>query len=329
MRDLMGELNLTGNELYNPEMQDRMAEQLVRRRQGQGTTGMRNEWQGLNGVRPELIDTALGAQSIERVDPTVAAERTRAATEAKREATKAAKDEARAVEGSQEAYDRLIGSLDPAIAATQRFDQAQEEVNEALARGQITTEQAARAIQLAREEMTQTFIDIAEAADTDQFDRFKEGFADINEELLQAALNGENVLQVLLKIIAQRFLMQGMDNIAGGLAGQATSNPGGWLAKAGRLLSFDGGGSTGSGPRSGGMDGKGGFMAMLHPDETVTDHTKGQSIGGAKITQNFNINGATGNSEVVGLVKSAVGQSSKQLRSEMPGIMDSYRKRLG
>ena len=47
----------------------------------------------------------------------------------------------------------------------------------------------------------------------------------------------------------------------------------------GELASFDGGGYTGSGPRSGGMDGKGGFMAMLHPNETVIDHTKGQGQG--------------------------------------------------
>jgi hypothetical protein len=42
----------------------------------------------------------------------------------------------------------------------------------------------------------------------------------------------------------------------------------------GELFSFDGGGYTGSGARSGGMDGKGGFPAMLHPNETVIDHTK-------------------------------------------------------
>lgn len=41
--------------------------------------------------------------------------------------------------------------------------------------------------------------------------------------------------------------------------------------------SADGGGFTGSGSRSGGLDGKGGFMAMLHPQETVIDHTRGQS----------------------------------------------------
>lgn len=43
--------------------------------------------------------------------------------------------------------------------------------------------------------------------------------------------------------------------------------------------SFDGGGYTGNGSRSGGLDGKGGFMAMLHPQETVVDHTKGQGMG--------------------------------------------------
>ena len=51
--------------------------------------------------------------------------------------------------------------------------------------------------------------------------------------------------------------------------------------------SFSGGGYTGQGIRAGGMDGKGGFMAMVHPNETVVDHTKGQSVGGA--TVNFNI----------------------------------------
>jgi len=42
---------------------------------------------------------------------------------------------------------------------------------------------------------------------------------------------------------------------------------------------YAGGGFTGSGGRSGGVDGKGGFNAILHPNETVTDHTKGQSQG--------------------------------------------------
>jgi hypothetical protein len=44
--------------------------------------------------------------------------------------------------------------------------------------------------------------------------------------------------------------------------------------------SFEGGGYTGNAPRSGGLDGQGGFMAMLHPRETVIDHAKTGSGGG-------------------------------------------------
>lgn len=53
--------------------------------------------------------------------------------------------------------------------------------------------------------------------------------------------------------------------------------------------SFDGGGFTGNGTRQGGVDGKGGFNAILHPNETVIDHTKGQSMGGVVVNQSFNI----------------------------------------
>ena len=53
-------------------------------------------------------------------------------------------------------------------------------------------------------------------------------------------------------------------------------------------INFDGGGYTGKGIRAGGLDGKGGFMAMVHPNETVIDHTKGQGMQSAP-TVNFNI----------------------------------------
>jgi hypothetical protein len=58
-------------------------------------------------------------------------------------------------------------------------------------------------------------------------------------------------------------------------------------AIAGQAIgSFEGGGFTGMGSRTGGVDGKGGFAAILHPNETVIDHTKG---GGAmSVTVNIN-----------------------------------------
>lgn len=67
-----------------------------------------------------------------------------------------------------------------------------------------------------------------------------------------------------------------------GLVGSALGNIGGGFGAAmqGALTSFDGGGWTGNGARSGGLDGRGGFLAMLHPREHVYDTTKGQRPGG-------------------------------------------------
>lgn len=69
-------------------------------------------------------------------------------------------------------------------------------------------------------------------------------------------------------------------------AGVVIAAGGLYAAKVGGLASFDGGGYTWDGPRSGGLDGKGGQLAMLHPQETVVDHTKGQSLG-SSVTVNL------------------------------------------
>lgn len=66
----------------------------------------------------------------------------------------------------------------------------------------------------------------------------------------------------------------------GGAAAAGDSSSGGvWGWIKGLLSSFDGGGSTGDGPRAGGLDGKGGYMAMIHPKEHITDLTKGDMPG--------------------------------------------------
>ena len=59
---------------------------------------------------------------------------------------------------------------------------------------------------------------------------------------------------------------------------------------------FEGGGYTGMGARAGGVDGRGGFPAILHPNETVIDHTKGQGMG-APVNVTLNI--STGVSQTV------------------------------
>jgi hypothetical protein len=53
--------------------------------------------------------------------------------------------------------------------------------------------------------------------------------------------------------------------------------------------SFAGGGYTGSGARTGGVDGRGGFPAILHPNETVIDHNGSGGVSAPTVV-NFNIN---------------------------------------
>lgn len=72
------------------------------------------------------------------------------------------------------------------------------------------------------------------------------------------------------------------------------------------LFSFAGGGFTGSGARSGGVDGMGGFPAILHPNETVVDHTKGQSAAPSiTVVQNINIDSRSDASVIVSAMQRA------------------------
>ena len=62
------------------------------------------------------------------------------------------------------------------------------------------------------------------------------------------------------------------------------------LTASAAIASYDGGGFTGAGARIGGMDGKGGKLAMLHPREKVIDLTRGQGEG-TSINAPITING--------------------------------------
>jgi len=49
---------------------------------------------------------------------------------------------------------------------------------------------------------------------------------------------------------------------------------GGGFSLGGLFRSFDGGGHTGYGARAGGLDGKGGYLALVHPRERIVDETR-------------------------------------------------------
>jgi phage tail tape-measure protein len=74
-----------------------------------------------------------------------------------------------------------------------------------------------------------------------------------------------------------------LGDMFGSMFGAPAGAPAGAGAGGGAGLphaTFAGGGFTGSGSRSGGVDNQGGFPAILHPNETVIDHSKGQKTGG-------------------------------------------------
>lgn len=88
------------------------------------------------------------------------------------------------------------------------------------------------------------------------------------------------------------------------------------------LASFEGGGHIGGRSRSGGMDNKGGVLAMLHPNESVIDHTKGQS-GGITVINNIDASGA--GPEVDIKIEKAMNQSSAMTVAKIQDLMSRRR----
>ena len=76
-----------------------------------------------------------------------------------------------------------------------------------------------------------------------------------------------------------------------------------------KAQSFEGGGYTGMGARAGGLDGKGGRMALVHPDETIVDHRSG---GGAGITVINNVDASGAGADVDQKIKAAMTETSQQ-----------------
>ena len=161
--------------------------------------------------------------------------------------------------------------------AAEEYAMEVADLNELLSLGYLDAETYARAL----DQVEEAYRRADEAARFfDQAQKnFEEGFVD-------AIVSGQSLTQVfadLASAIAKAALQAALFG-SGPMAGLFGGSGSGLLGGiTGSLFSFDGGGYTGSGSRSGGMDGKGGFLAMLHPDETVLDHKKGQSGAGSNV----------------------------------------------
>jgi hypothetical protein len=102
-------------------------------------------------------------------------------------------------------------------------------------------------------------------------DAFKKMFANI----------GKAFLDMAAKMIAKALILKALGILfpGAGAPAAAAAVPDGTLPQTDMFKyvdlgrSYAGGGYTGDAPRAGGIDGQGGFPAILHPQETVTDHS--------------------------------------------------------
>jgi hypothetical protein len=115
--------------------------------------------------------------------------------------------------------------------------------------------------------------------------------------------------QMAASIISELFKVLVVQKLVGSF-NSTTGAGSGLMGFIGKALSFDGGGYTGYGARSGGVDGKGGFPAILHPNETVVDHTKGGS-GGVTVVQNNTFGSGVTRAEVQSLLPKMVEASKR------------------
>lgn len=137
----------------------------------------------------------------------------------------------------------------------------------------------------------------------------------LGDELIKVASNQliQNLLKSLLGSVTGG--LTGGFGVGRGLTGAATYgfSGNGFFG----IPSFEGGGFTGSGSRAGGLDGAGGFLAMLHPNETVSDGAG----GGMSVSVSVDARGAQqgAGAEIANAV-------SRVLRQQLPDAIAAYNR---
>ncbi len=159
-------------------------------------------------------------------------------------------------------------------------------------------------------------------------DTISQSFDDFFMALVDGTTSAKDAFRSMARdIIQQLYRILVVEQMVESIAGAITTG-GRPSAKLFSGDSFSGGGYTGSGPRSGGLDGKGGFMAMLHPRETVVDHTKGQGSGGTVVNQVFNISANTSD-DTKRLITQTIAQASPAIIKQSVGAVVNQRRRGG
>lgn len=171
----------------------------------------------------------------------------------------------------------------------------------------------------------------------DEADRIKKVFEDTASSISSSMMSAfqsladgtasfgdaaKSILASILKKIIEILMTPVFNSIAGAITGGIQAGMGGVG------LSFAGGGYTGNGSRSGGLDGQGGFMAMLHPRETVIDHTRGQSSGGGQsVVYSPQIDARGADAGAVARIENALIKANADFESRVIGTVNTARKR--
>ncbi|MEQ3644774.1 MAG: hypothetical protein ABNH17_05550 [Paracoccus sp. (in: a-proteobacteria)] len=172
-------------------------------------------------------------------------------------------------------------------------------------------------------------------ASQQQFEQAVDGIADAMAGALVAGESLREGLAQVFKQIASDILNSGIRNA---ISGQLSGGGGGGFnpfAAIGNIFgggvkvpSFNGGGFTGYGSRSGGIDGLGGMPAIVHPNETIVDHTKGQQAGGAVDVRVYMDEGGNWQAQVEKISGRVVAKSTPGILRQAPAYMDNQNKRL-
>lgn len=176
-----------------------------------------------------------------------------------------------------------------------------ERLNGLLQKGAIDQDTYNRAVTQAQDAFEQ-----AENKGNQLASTLSSGLANVFSSVVDGSKSAVDAIGDLIKSLANMALQKGFELLVG-----SVFSGGGFGGLS--LPSFAGGGFTGNAPRVGGVDGLGGFPALLHPGETVVDHTKGQSMG------------PTISITVYGSRQDAT-EIAQQVRKALPDAMQAYER---
>lgn len=186
-----------------------------------------------------------------------------------------------------------------------------QRLNGLLDAGAIDWDTYNRAMQQAQDDFAQ-----AELAGNKYVSTVADGLADLFVGVIDKSKTATEAVGGLIKQLGVMALQEGFRGLMGGLLSGVSGGGGigsifssifggGGLRLGYNLPSFAGGGDTGTGSRTGGLDGQGGFLALLHPNERVLDDTVSRSGGSQGGDTNINIS-ITGSKPDASAIRSEV-----------------------